>query len=111
MVPECTGVEGVGSVPSLRPELSPLRDACVEVTQREQEGLEFGLFGAHLERLLREVVERFVEVGLHAPRRLVGDLNGGLQDTLWQVTKKLRISSDKPITDVFLLYMTERKII
>lgn len=87
--PKRTGVEGVGSVPSLRPELSPLRDACVEVTQREQEGLEFGLFGAHLERVLREVVERLMEVGLHAPRRLVGDLDGRLQDALWQVRRWL----------------------
>lgn len=88
-VPERTGVEWVGSVPSLRPELSPLRDACVEVTQREQEGFEFSLFGAHFERVLREVVERLVEVGLHAPWRLIGDLDGRLQDALWQVMKKV----------------------
>jgi len=38
----------------------------VEVAEGEEDGLELGFFGAHLNCALVEVVEGFMEVGLHA---------------------------------------------
>ena len=49
---QVTSVEGVRSVPTLRTKLAPLSYTGVEITQREQDALEFILSCAHLKRVL-----------------------------------------------------------
>ena len=49
---QVTSVEGVRSVPTLRAKLAPLSYTGVEITQREQDALEFILSCAHLKRVL-----------------------------------------------------------
>ncbi len=76
------GEHGCRPVPALRAELAALRDDGVEVAEREEDGLELALAGAHLQGILREVVERLVQVREHAGRGLVRDLDRGLEDAL-----------------------------
>lgn len=102
-----TKVEGIHSVPALRGELASFRDHSMEVAQREENGLELGLLGTHLKGLLREVVERLVQVGVHAGRRLVSDLDGGLEHALRQDVelgrwRRLR-AHEQPVVVVRLL--------
>ena len=66
----------------LRSEFPTFRDDGVEVAEGEEDALELCLLGAHLEGVLVKVVERLVQVGLHPRRRLVGDLDGGLEYAL-----------------------------
>lgn len=94
---QVSGVEGVFPVPPLRPKLPPLCHAGVEVTQREQDGLELLLPAALIQDVLHtegsvepstegkrcnaciylvKVIQRCVQVGVHARGRLVGDLDG-----------------------------------
>ena len=49
---QVTSVEGVRSVPTLRTKLAPLSYTGMEITQREQDALEFILSCAHLKRVL-----------------------------------------------------------
>ena len=49
---QVTSVEGIRSVPTLRTKLAPLSYTCVEITQREQDALEFILSCAHLKCVL-----------------------------------------------------------
>ena len=71
-------VERVRLVPALGPKLASLSHHGVEVAEGEEDRLELGLFGAHLQRLLLKVVKGLVQVGLHPRGRLVGDLDGRL---------------------------------
>ena len=68
--------------PNLRSKLSPLRHDGVEVAEGEEDALELGLLGAHLQRVLLEVVQGLVQVGLHPCWRFVGDLDGSFQNAL-----------------------------
>ena len=79
---QVTRVEGIVSVPALGAEFASLGNHGMEVAQRKQNRLEFILLGAHLQRVLVEVVQSLVQVGLHAGWRFIGDLDGSLQNTL-----------------------------
>lgn len=70
---QVTSVEGVRSVPTLRTKLAPLSYTGVEITQREQDALEFILSCAHLkcvltkERNRAETIYLFSIYCLHVP--------------------------------------------
>ena len=49
---QVTSVKRIGPVPSLRTKLTTLSNTRVEITQREQNALEFILTGTHLQRVL-----------------------------------------------------------
>ena len=72
---QVTSVEGVRSVPTLRAKLAPLSYTGVEITQREQDALEFILSCAHLkcvlitERNRAETIYLFSIYCLHVPYR------------------------------------------
>ena len=72
---QVTSVEGVRSVPTLRTKLAPLSYTGVEITQREQDALEFILSCAHLKRVLikernrAETIDLFSIYCLHVPYR------------------------------------------
>ena len=72
---QVTSVEGVRSVPTLRTKLAPLSYTGVEITQREQDALEFILSCAHLKRVLikernrAETIYLFSIYCLHVPYR------------------------------------------
>ena len=51
---EIAGIEGIRSVPSLRSKFPPLYHHRMEVHKREKDALEFILFGAHLQSVLKE---------------------------------------------------------
>ena len=53
-------VEGIVSVPALGAEFASLGNNGMEVAQRKQYGLELRFFGAHLQRVLVEVVQSLV---------------------------------------------------
>ena len=72
-------------VPPLRSESASLRDDRVVVAQGEKDGFEFRLLRARLERLLAEVVESLVYVGVHSRGRFVGYLNGRFQYSLSKI--------------------------
>lgn len=73
------------SVPALRAESLSLRDDRVIVTQGEENGFEFGFLRAGLQGLLAEVVEGFVNVGVHSRRRFVGYFYGRFQNSLYRI--------------------------
>ena len=83
-----SGVERVAPVPTLWPKLLSLAHHGMEVAEGKEDDLELRLTGAHLQCVLVEVVERLVQVGKHTRRRLVGDLDGRLQDTYKKEEKK-----------------------
>lgn len=51
---EVPGVEGVGAIPPLRPELASFRHHRVEVTESKEDALELRLPGARLQGVLKE---------------------------------------------------------
>ena len=57
---QVTRVEGIVSVPALGAEFASLGNNGMEVAQRKQYGLELRFFGAHLQRVLVEVVQSLV---------------------------------------------------
>lgn len=61
---ELTDIERVHFVPALGSKLPPFCHHSVEIAQREQDDLELRLLAAHLQRLLVEVVQGFVEISL-----------------------------------------------
>ena len=62
---EVSGVEGVGSVPALGPELPALHHHSMEIDERENDALEFIFSSAHLQGVLKKGTVNVVINYLH----------------------------------------------